>query len=133
MFFQALGDIAPFFSIFYLVKLNFDIFWVLIPKIILIFAENQYSDQSILCTKLAKMPKYRHFCVVVAPTILGVCLGYIWVSLAKWPPKHPLMMLLTSDEIWGLVLVHTGLARILKFDKIKIQQILRFQLNFKRC
>ena len=84
-----------------------------------------------LCTKLAKMPKNRHFCVVLAPAIFGVFLGYIWVSLVKWPPKELLMMSLVSDEIWGLVLVRTGLARILKFDKIEIQHYLCFLLDFR--
>ena len=41
------------------------------------------------------------------------------------------MMSLVSDEIWGLVLVRTGLASILKFDKIEIQHYLRFLLNFR--
>ena len=37
------GEIINFFSFFYQDKLILNIFWVLIPKIAFIFAENQYS------------------------------------------------------------------------------------------
>ena len=96
-------------------KLFLDIFWVLIPKI---FGWNSIFSLLPLCTKLARMPQNRHFRVELVPAVLWLFLGYIWVSLVKRPPNRPLMMSQALDEVLGLVLVRTGLAKTLKIDKI---------------
>ena len=71
-----------------------------------------------LCTKLAEMPQNRHFCGELVLTVLWLFLGFIWVSFIKRPPNRPLMISQALDEVWGLVLVRTGLAKIIKIDKI---------------
>ena len=71
-----------------------------------------------LCTKLARMPQNRHFCVELLPTVLWQSLGNILVSLVKRLPNRPLMISNSSDKVWGLVLLRTGLAKILKIDEI---------------
>ena len=114
------------FFIFCLDKLILNIFWVLIPKNILIVAENQYSASYPYAPRWPECLKEG----VSVCCLHRLSLVHFWVSfeffLAKLPSKRPLIMSLASDEILGLVLVRTRLARILKFDKIEIQQILPF-------
>ena len=82
-----------------------------------------------LCTKLAEMPKNRHFCAILVHTASWVFLAQIGIFLVERLPKRSLITFLTSDEFWGLVLVRTGLAKILKYDKIQIQRLLPFLLD----
>ena len=58
-----------------------------------------------LCTKLARMPQNRHFCLELVPTVLWLFLDNILVSLVKRLLNSPLMMSQAIDKVWGLVLV----------------------------
>ena len=67
----------------------------------------------------------------LATTKYLLFLGNILVSLVKRVPNRPLMMSQALDEVRGLVLVRTGLAKILKIDEILNTHFSAFLTYFK--